>query len=76
MNIRIKAITKSSKNSIEKVENPLYDYKLKVTDPPQKGKANDAIIRLLSQYFDTKPQNISIIKGMKNNIKTIEIVDD
>jgi uncharacterized protein (TIGR00251 family) len=37
--------------------------KVQVSAPPEKGKANDAVIRLLAEYLGVKPQAIELISG-------------
>lgn len=71
--IAIKVIPLASRNSIEKVEGFDYDYKVKVTAPPVKGRANKEVIKLLAKHFKTKKGNISIIKGGKEQIKLVAI---
>jgi len=49
------------------------EYKVKVTAPPEKGKANVAVIELLADYFDTPKSSISIIGGKSTRVKLVEI---
>jgi uncharacterized protein (TIGR00251 family) len=74
--IAVKVITKSSKNEIAGTQNG--ELKLKVTAPPQKGKANAACQRVLSGVFDVAKNNIYLVTGEKNQHKTfvIENVDE
>ncbi|MBI2551379.1 DUF167 domain-containing protein [Candidatus Uhrbacteria bacterium] len=44
-----------------------------VHEAPVKGKANDAVIGLLSSYFDVPKQSITIIRGLTTSLKHIEI---
>lgn len=66
----IKVITKSSKNEI------IFDnniIKVKITEIPENGKANKAIIDLFSKTFKIPKNKITIIKGLKTSNKTIKI---
>lgn len=47
--------------------------KVLVTAAPEKGKANEALIKLLSEYFDIPKGVISIIRGETERNKLIEI---
>ena len=39
---------------------------------PHDGEANEALIKLLSKYFDTPKTSIKIVHGAKSRNKTIE----
>jgi uncharacterized protein (TIGR00251 family) len=62
---------KSSKNEIW---GPYRDgIKVKVTAPPIKGKANEALIRFLAKEFEISPSSIEILKGLHAREKTLRI---
>lgn len=44
-----------------------------VTAPPDKNKANEALIRLLARHFDVAPSRVIIVKGHTSRQKLIEI---
>jgi len=48
--------------------------KVKVTAAPEKGKANQCLIKFLAEYLDVKKNAISIISGQTNPVKHIEIL--
>ena len=64
--IEIKVIPNSAVEGIIEAE-PLT---IRVKEPPTKDKANKAVIKLLSRYFNT---NVRIISGAKSRRKIIEI---
>ncbi len=47
-------------------------FKVYVNAPAVDGKANEAVVKLLAEYFKIKKRDITILKGEKNPIKTIE----
>lgn len=47
--------------------------KIKVAAPPEKGKANQAVIRLLAGKLGLPSQSITVIKGETSQRKTLEI---
>ncbi len=47
--------------------------KVKVSQPPEDGKANKAVIELLAEYFKVRKNAISIITGESSRNKIIEI---
>ena len=62
--------------SAPRVENSTeYDYLVSVKEPPIDGKANQAIIKLISEYINIPKSLISIKSGASSKIKTI-IVND
>lgn len=50
-----------------------YQIKVYVTVTPEDGKANNHVIKLLAKELKIPKSNISITKGLKSRIKTIEI---
>jgi uncharacterized protein (TIGR00251 family) len=63
--LNIKVTPKASQNKIGKViaSEEITQLKIYVTDPPQDGKANDAIIALLARELGIGKSLITIIKG-------------
>ena len=72
MLIKIRVLPRSSRNEVvgEMTDGTL---KVKLTAPPVDGKANEALIKLLSDHFGVSKNKITIIKGLTNKNKTIEI---
>lgn len=70
MIINIKVIPNASKNRIAEVEGQLKAY---VTAPPADGKANKALVELLSEHFNTPKSRIRIARGKTSRHKTVEI---
>jgi len=66
--IEIKVIPNSDVEEILETE-PLI---VRVKEPPTKGKANKAVIKLLSRYINA---NVRIVSGTKSRRKTVEIED-
>ncbi|MFH1441429.1 MAG: DUF167 domain-containing protein [Candidatus Omnitrophota bacterium] len=71
-NVKVKANSKVEQ--IEKLSG--NEYSVKVKSPAQEGRANQALINLLSKYFDIPKSKVIIIKGHKNKNKTIEILEE
>ncbi len=47
--------------------------KVKVAAAPEKGKANQCLIKFLAEILDVKKNSIQIISGQTNPIKQIQI---
>lgn len=71
MIINVTVSPKSSKNEITKISDNIF--KIKVSSPPEKGKANKKVIEMLSKEFQTAKSNITIIAGETAKEKLIEI---
>ncbi len=71
MKLNIKAIPSSSKDCIAGwLEDTL---KIKVKAPPEKGKANKAIIKVLEKSLELPKGSIDITSGATSSRKVIEI---
>lgn len=47
--------------------------KIKVSAPPEKGKANQCLLRFLAQALDVKKNAITIIAGRTSPIKRVQV---
>lgn len=72
--LNIRVLPRSSKNEVvgQMADGTL---KVKLTAPPVDGAANEALIELLAEYFDTSKSKIKIVRGLTNKNKVIEILD-
>ncbi|MBN1617847.1 DUF167 domain-containing protein [Candidatus Dojkabacteria bacterium] len=48
-------------------------FKVKLKNSPEKNRANLELIKLLSKYFKVPRAGISIIKGIKDKHKKIQV---
>ena len=71
MKIFVKVKPKAGEEKVEKIDSTHYVVHTK--EIPEKGKANEGIIRLLSTYFSIPQSNIQIISGQKSRTKIIFI---
>ncbi|MBU1061122.1 MAG: DUF167 domain-containing protein [Candidatus Omnitrophica bacterium] len=69
--IELKVITRAKKEEIHKISE--NSYRIKVSSPPEEGKANKRIIEMFSSEFGIKRHNIRIISGETSNRKIVEI---
>lgn len=61
------------KNQVIKKEDG--SFAVSVTAPPEKGKANKAVIRLLTDYFGIAKSKIRVISGATSKNKIAEVSD-
>jgi uncharacterized protein (TIGR00251 family) len=59
----------------EKVEKEGGVFTVCVKEPAKEGRANKAVVELLSEYFKVPKSRIVILSGMKSKQKIIEIKD-
>ncbi|HNX81796.1 MAG TPA: DUF167 domain-containing protein [Candidatus Omnitrophota bacterium] len=70
ISVRVKAGSRVEK--IEKItETELVVF---VKAPPHEGKANEAVVEALSDYFDLSKSRITIVRGHTSRNKIIEII--
>lgn len=71
MKLQIKVIPSSSKDCIAGwLEDTL---KVKVKAPPEKGKANKAVVKVIENILDLPKGSIKITSGTSSSRKVIEI---
>ena len=68
--LEIKVIPNARKNEFVKTET---GYRARLAAPPADGKANDALILLLSNEFGIPKKDIEIIRGQTSRNKTVLI---
>lgn len=76
--ITVKLTPKAARNEVQGWSEGVEGNKIlkcSVTTVPEKGKANKALITLLSKHFRVPKSAISILRGETDRIKTIEIKD-
>lgn len=74
--LKIKVIPYSPRNEIVEVmignENEKI-YKIKIKAIPEKGKANNELIKFLSKHFDIPRDQVTIIAGKSETTKLIKL---
>ncbi|MFB0528009.1 MAG: DUF167 domain-containing protein [bacterium] len=68
--MNVKVIPNTRKNEIKKEGNC---WKVHLTAPAEKGKANRLLIKLFSQEFKVKKNQIKIVRGEKARQKIVQI---
>lgn len=73
MIITVQVNPRSRFEKVEKIDDK--EYRLSFNVVPEKGKANQKIIEMLADYFDTAKSNIEIKLGKTAKEKIIEITE-
>jgi len=71
MKITVKANPDSYNDKVEKISETRFAVETR--EPPINGRANQAIIRLLADYFKIPAYKIRLIKGAREKSKIFEI---
>ncbi len=71
MKIAVTVKPNSKQDIVEKLSDK--EFTVRVKAPPKEGKANEAVIKLLSDYFKVPRSMINIIHGENGKKKLIEI---
>lgn len=65
----VTAKPKARENKVEKIDET--HYRIWVKDPPDKGKANAAIIHELSRFLGVPKARLSLLRGQSSKNKII-----
>ena len=67
----VKIVPGSSKTSVCGLLDGMV--KIKISAPPEKGKANHSLVELLAKKLGVKRKDVHIISGQTNPVKSVEI---
>lgn len=70
--LKIRVFPNAKKNEVAKVQGGL---RVKVTAPATDGKANRAMVGVLSDFFRVDKNKIRIVRGLKHRDKIVGIYD-
>ena len=71
MKIFVKVKPNSKEESIKKFSDT--NFEICVKEPPVKGRANAAIVKVLAKHFGVPPSSVNIIIGHTSRQKIVEI---
>ena len=71
MLIKVKAKPRAKQEYVKKLQEDTYEVAVK--EPPEKGKANQRIIELLSEYFGVPKGRITLLGGQTAKLKLFKI---
>ena len=71
MNLSIKVQPKSSRNSVEVSGDG--SVRVRVTAPPDRGRANDAVVKLLSTRLGVSRSAVRIVRGHTSRNKVVQV---
>jgi len=74
MKIQVKVKVKPNSKT-EELSQEEDSFIVKVKEPPKEGKANQAVIKLLAEYFGVPQSQVRILRGFRSRNKVIEIAE-
>jgi len=86
MRIFVKVKPNAKQESVERIVQPtlglaeegdgknLVEYRVSVKEPPVGGKANEAVVKALAEYFDVSKSMVSLVSGSSVKRKVFEIL--
>lgn len=71
MRITVQVKPNARQNRVEEIAPGIF--RVRVTATPEKGKANEAVLRLLAKYLRVPFSSLSLVRGSKGRKKLIEV---
>jgi len=70
--ISVRVRPNSKIESVEKTSE--REFTIRVKAPPTEGRANDAVVKALAEYFDVPKSRVSLSRGASSKIKIFDIL--
>lgn len=70
MKIKVKVTLNANKEAIEEKDGVLI---VRVNQIPEKGKANDRVVKLLAKHFKVAKSQVRLKRGLTSRNKIVEI---
>ena len=71
MRIYVKVKPNSGFNEIDKISDS--EYSVRLTASPNKGKANQLLLKLLAKYFGVSKSEVEIVGGKTARVKIVDV---
>lgn len=71
MKLTIHVNTNTKREKVEKIDEKTY--RIKFFAVREKGKANEKLVEILSEYFNVSKNSIKILHGHTNSTKLVQI---
>jgi len=71
MRINVKAKPGAREDKVEKIDE--LNFVISVKEPPMRGRANKAIVKLLAEYFNVSASSVRIVSGYTSPQKIVDI---
>lgn len=71
--MRVEVLVKPNARKEELIEVDSKTFQIKVSVPPEGGKANKRVIEMLAKHLGIAKSKLTIVKGQKSRQKVVEI---
>ena len=71
--VRVTPRAPSSRVEVERGADGAIEIRVRVTAPPERGKANREVVKLLARGLGVAPSSIEIVRGAGSRRKTIRV---
>jgi len=71
MRFFVKVKAKSKKEEIKRIDKE--HFRVWVKEPPIKGRANKAVVKLFAEFFNIPKLKVMIVSGEKSKEKIVEV---
>jgi uncharacterized protein (TIGR00251 family) len=72
--LHVQVIPQARRNDVIPISDT--EYKVYVTAPAQKGKANKEMLKLLAKHLHLPVSHLLIARGDRSNAKTVLVLDE
>lgn len=69
----VTVVPRAGRAGVEKTDERAY--RVRVTSPPEGGRANREVLRLLAGFWGVPPSSLSVVRGETSRRKTISCHD-
>ena len=74
MRLTVRVIPRARHRAIEQMPDGLL--RVKVTEPTEGGRANEAVIEALAGHFHVTKRSVRIVRGMTSRTKMVEVIHE
>ncbi len=71
MRLTVKVTPGAKHERVERIDTS--QLRVAVTEPPQEGRANAAVVRAVARFFDVPASAVRIVHGATSRSKVIEV---
>jgi uncharacterized protein (TIGR00251 family) len=73
MRLKVRVIPRAKRAVVEAASDG--GLRVRVTQPPEDGRANAAVIELVAQHFGVPKRAVTIVRGTTSRQKVVEILN-
>lgn len=74
MRVTVRVTPRSRQRRLEQAADGTW--RAMIPEPPEDGRANEAVIELLAKHFDVPKRSLRIVRGQTSRQKVVEIASE